>query len=128
VIRQAYTGLFQLVTTGLFDKYVDFIDVYSEISDQEQKQLYETIIQHKETAMLAQYIREKGRQEGRQEGMQKGMQKGRQETVIALVRNAGKKGLSEEMIAQIIDLDVDLVRQILNNEPVEIPLHLLSDR
>ena len=63
----------------------------------------------------------------RQEGMQKGMHKGRQETVIALVRNAGKKGLSEEMIAQIIDLDVDLVRQILNNEPVEIPLHLLSD-
>ena len=65
--------------------------------------------------MLAQYIKEKGRQEGRQE------------TVIAFVRNAGKKGLSEEMIAQIIDLDVDLVRQILNNEPVEIPLHLLPD-
>jgi hypothetical protein len=64
----------------------------------------------------------------RQEGMQKGRQKGRQETVIALVRNAGKKGLTEEMIAQIIDLDVDLVRQILNNEPVEIPLHLLSDK
>lgn len=43
--------------------------------------------------MLAQYIREKGRKEGRQE------------TVIAFVRNAGKNGLSEEMIAQIIDLD-----------------------
>ena len=120
VIRQAYKGLFQLATRGLFDKYVDFIDVYSEISDQEQKQLYESIIQHKETAMLAQYIRDKGRQEG--------MQKGRQETVIALVRNAGNKGLSEEMIAQIIDLDVDLVRQILNNEPVEIPLHLLPGK
>ncbi len=65
--------------------------------------------------MLAQYIKEKGRQEGRQK------------TVIALVRNADKKGLSEEMIAQIIDLDVNLVRQILNNEPVEIPLHLLPD-
>jgi hypothetical protein len=124
VIRQAYKGLFQLVTRGLFDKYVDFIDVYSEISDQEQQQVYENIIQHKETAMLAQYIREKGRKEG----MQKGRQEGRQETVIELVRNAGKKGLTEEMIAQVIDLDVDLVRQILNNEPVEIPLHLLSDK
>jgi hypothetical protein len=31
--------LFQLATRGLFDKYVDFVDVYSEISDQEQKQL-----------------------------------------------------------------------------------------
>jgi hypothetical protein len=39
VIRQAYKGLFQLATRGLFDKYVDFVDVYSEISDQEQKQL-----------------------------------------------------------------------------------------
>jgi hypothetical protein len=124
VIRQAYKGLFQLVNRGLFDKYIDFIDVYSEISDQEQKQLYESIIQHKETAMLAQYIRDKGRQEG----MQKGRQEGMQTTVIALVRNAGKKGLSEEMIAQIIDLDVDLVKQILNNEPVEIPLHLLSGK
>jgi len=69
--------------------------------------------------MLAQYIKDKGRQEGRQEGTQK--------TVIAMVRNAGRKGLSEEMIAQIVDLDVNLVRQILNNEPVDIPLHLLSD-
>jgi hypothetical protein len=65
---------------------------------------------------------------GRKKGKQEGRQEGRQETVIELVRNAGKKGLTEEMIAQIIDLDVDLVRQILNNEPVEIPLHLLSDK
>ena len=55
-------------------------------------------------------------------------QEGRQEAVIALVHNAVKRGLSEEMIAQIIDLDVDLVRQIRNNEPVEIPLYLLADR
>ena len=124
VIRQAYKGLFQLTTRGLFDKYVDFIDVYSEISDQEQQQLYETITQHKETAMLAQYIKEKGRKEGIKEGMEKGSQK----TVMILVRNARKKGLSEEIIAQVVDIDVKLVRQILNNEPVEIPLHLLAER
>jgi hypothetical protein len=47
--------------------------------------------------------------------------------VIALVRSAGKNRLSEEMIAQIANLDITLVRKILNNEPVEIPLHLLSD-
>ena len=66
---------------------------------------------------------EKLRQEGMQKGMQKGRQEGMQKTMITFVRNAGKKGLTEEMISQIIDLDVDLVRQILNNEPVEIPLH-----
>ena len=67
---------------------------------------------------------EKLRQEGRQEGHQEGSYK----TMVSLVRNAGKKGLSEEMIAQIANLDITLVRKILNNEPVEIPMHLLSDK
>ncbi|MDL1963993.1 MAG: hypothetical protein LWW98_06600, partial [Deltaproteobacteria bacterium] len=45
VIRQAYSGLFQLASSVLFDKYVDFIDVYAQISEQEQKNLYHEIIQ-----------------------------------------------------------------------------------
>jgi len=69
VIRQAYSGLFQLASRGLFDKYVDFIDVYAEVSAQEQKILYNEIIQHKETVMLAQYIRDKGMQQGIQQGI-----------------------------------------------------------
>ena len=64
VIRQAYSGLFQLASRMLFDKYVDFIDVYAEVSEEEQENLYHEIIQHKETAMLAQYIRDKGMQQG----------------------------------------------------------------
>jgi len=67
VIRQAYSGLFQLASSGLFDKYVDFIDVYAEVSEQEQENLYHEIIQHKETVMLAQYIRDKGMQQGMQQ-------------------------------------------------------------
>jgi hypothetical protein len=31
------------------------------------------------------------------------------------------------MIARIADLDITLVKKILNDEPVEIPLHLLAD-
>ena len=69
VIRQAYSGLFQLASRMLFDKYVDFIDVYAEVSEEEQENLYHEIIQHKETAMLAQYIRNKGMQQGMQQGM-----------------------------------------------------------
>ena len=64
VIRHAYSGLFQLASRMLFDKYVDFIDVYAQTSEQEQKSLYHEIIQHKETAMLAQYIRDKGMEQG----------------------------------------------------------------
>ena len=63
VIRQAYIGLFQLVSAALFTKYVDFIDVYAEISDEEREILYQETKEDKEVAMLAQYIRDKGRQE-----------------------------------------------------------------
>jgi predicted transposase/invertase (TIGR01784 family) len=64
----------------------------------------------------------------RQEGMQEGHQEGSYKTMVSLVRNAKKNGLSEEMIARIANLDITLIRKILNNEPVEIPLHLLSDK
>jgi hypothetical protein len=63
VIRQAYIGLFQLVSAALFTKYVDFIDIYAEISDEEREILYEETKEDKEVAMLAQYIRNKGGQE-----------------------------------------------------------------
>jgi len=58
---------------------------------------------------------------------QKGLQKGSQQTMVSLVHNARKKGLSEELIAQIANLDITMVKRILNNESVNIPLHLLQD-
>jgi len=64
VIRQAYIGLFQLVSAALFSKYVDFIDVYAEITDKEREILYQETKEDKEVAMLAQYIRDKGAREG----------------------------------------------------------------
>ncbi|WP_052813156.1 DUF4351 domain-containing protein, partial [Desulfonatronum thioautotrophicum] len=74
VLRHAYLGLFQLASRALFAKYVDFIDVYAEVQPEEQKALYEDIIEHKETTMLAQYIKDLGRVEGRDEGEVSGRQ------------------------------------------------------
>ncbi|WP_289020232.1 hypothetical protein [uncultured Desulfobacter sp.] len=68
---------------------------------------------------IAMTTTEKIRQEGRREGSYK--------TMVFLVRNAAKNGLPEETIARIANLDVTLVRKILNNKPVDIPLHLLTD-
>jgi predicted transposase YdaD len=125
VIRHAYSGLFQLASRMLFDKYVDFIDVYAQISEQEQKSLYHEIIQHKETAMLAQYIREKGMQEGMQEGMQQGMQEGMQQGMLLDARDMLIEvlterfgGISSELSEQIQRIDSreklkDLLRQAL---------------
>jgi hypothetical protein len=60
VIRQAYIGLFQLVSASLFTKYVDFIDVYAEITSEEREILYQETRENKETAMLAQMFRNEG--------------------------------------------------------------------
>ncbi len=60
VIIQAYKGLFQLATPMLFDKYVDFIDIYAEVSEKERKHIVCELKEQKETAMLAQHIREEG--------------------------------------------------------------------
>ena len=100
VIRQAYSGLFQLASRMLFDKYVDFIDVYAEVSEEEQENLYHEIIQHKETAMLAQYIRDKGMQQGMQQGIQQGIiQKAKEDVIEVLELRFGK--ISPEIIDKI---------------------------
>nr|MBF0223066.1 hypothetical protein [Desulfobulbaceae bacterium] len=46
--------------------------------------------------------------------------------MISLIRNALKQGLSEDLIARIINLDPALIRKVLNNETVDIPFHLLD--
>jgi hypothetical protein len=79
VIRQAYLGLFSLTAPMLFDKYVDFIDGYAEVRDEERERIYRSMTDREETAMLAQYIKDKGFQEGIQQGVRKGMQLGKQE-------------------------------------------------
>ncbi len=77
VIRRAYQGLFELVTPMLFDKYVDFIDVYAGVNEEEKGSLYKEIFEQEDTAMLAQYIREKGFQEGLVKGELKGKMEGK---------------------------------------------------
>ncbi|MDY0349538.1 MAG: hypothetical protein RBR13_12030, partial [Tenuifilaceae bacterium] len=61
VIRRAWHGLFQLVGAAVFDKYVDFIDIYAAIQEDEREELLKQVIEQEDTVMLAQYIRDKGR-------------------------------------------------------------------
>jgi predicted transposase YdaD len=83
VIIEAYKGLYQLASKMLFDKYIDFIDTYAQIEDNEREEIYKKITEHKETAMLAQYIREKGFTEGIQKGKLEGFQEGKLEGKLA---------------------------------------------
>ena len=67
---------------------------------------------------LAMSTAERLRQEGKREG--------RKESILSLIRNAKKQGISEEKIAKIVNLDIGLIDKILNHEDVEVPLHLLD--
>ena len=92
VIRQAYMGLFQLVSLPLFEKYTDFIDIYAQIKEDEREIIYHEIQEHEETVMIAQMLKQEGRREGRREGWEKGRQEGRQEGYTnLLVRQLSKK-------------------------------------
>jgi predicted transposase/invertase (TIGR01784 family) len=63
---------------------------------------------------------------GRKEGKKEGREEGTYNTCVNLIRNMKKNNLNEQEIARLTDLDIEMVRKIINREPVEIPLHLLS--
>ncbi len=55
---------------------------------------------------IAMTTAEKLRQGGIQKGRQEGHQEGSYRTMVSLVHNAKKNGLSEEMISRIVNLDI----------------------
>ena len=118
VIRQAYVGLYQLASNILFDKYVDFIDVYAKINPEEQDALYREIVEHQETAMLAQYIREKGKQEGLQQGKQEGLQQGREKGKQEGMLQTSKANIIEVLELRFGKISEDIIQQIQKvNDP-----------
>jgi hypothetical protein len=42
--------------------------------------------------------------------------------MVDMIRNARQNGLSDDMIAKIANLDLNLVKKVINNEAVDIPL------
>lgn len=84
-------------------KYIDFIDYYADLSDQESID-YRTryLTEEGEKMGLAQLLKQEGRQEGRQEGQQEG----RQEEGIVLIRRLLKRkfGNSPELESSLAAL------------------------
>ena len=81
--------------------------------------------------MLAETVAE-WKDEWKREGLSKGREEGREEgkfyMMVDMIRNARKNGLSDDMIAKIANLDLSSVKKVINNEPIDIPLHLLENR
>ena len=55
-----------------------------------------------------------------------GRQEGSYNTYFNLIHNMKKKNHSDKEIAELTNLDIDIVEKIINNKQVEIPLHLLG--
>ena len=68
---------------------------------------------------------QQGREEGREEGLLEGQQS-KVKMMVDMIRNARDTGLSEDMIARIVNLDLSSVKKVINNEDIDIPLHLLA--
>ena len=59
-------------------------------------------------------------------GIKKGRQEEQRKNILSFVRRAHQQGIAVATIAKIVQLDISMVNSILNNENVEIPLHLLN--
>ena len=93
MICEAYKGLFQLATPMLFDKYVDFIDIYAEVLEEEREHIVCELNTKKETVMLAQYIKDKGIQEGIPLG----------ETNLLCTQIAEKYSISDDKLRPVLE-------------------------
>jgi predicted transposase/invertase (TIGR01784 family) len=63
---------------------------------------------------------------GRQEGRREGRKEGSYITYSNLIQNLKNKNFSDFEICELTNLDIDTVKKIINNETVDIPLHLLD--
>ena len=74
----------------------------------------------------AEKLRKEGRREGRKEGHLEGRQEGSYNTLYASLQTMKKNGMSEEAIARVMNLELNLIKKVINKEKIEIPLHLLT--
>ena len=60
---------------------------------------------------------EEGLEEGLEKGIEKGLEKGSFETLKTVSRSLISKGFSTDEIAEILELDVKLVRELTEGNP-----------
>ena len=121
------------ITTALYEKEFskkDIMDIYRLIDwfmmlpEDLTKKFTENLICYEEEKKMP-YITsaerigiEKGKKEGKKEGAYN--------TYCNLIRNMKKNKLSEQEIARLINIDINIIKKIINKEQVVIPLHLLE--
>jgi hypothetical protein len=98
VFRRALKGLFELTSLALFEKYVDFIDLYSSVPEPERLEVFRELEETPDEAMITfkQYLTNKGIQQGIEQGIERGVEQGETRLLRRII--AKKFGLSPEII------------------------------
>ncbi|MBL0717176.1 MAG: hypothetical protein JJV89_03910, partial [Desulfosarcina sp.] len=60
------------------------------------------------------------------EGIQEGTQEGSYNTLYSVIQTMKKNGITNDNIAKMTNLDIYIVKKILNREEIEIPLNFLK--
>jgi len=124
VYAQAIRGLLQLEPDMERQlKYIDFIDIYSALDDNEMKTYQERYPQETQTMTgLRERLLAEGRQEGMQKGMQKGIQKGMRDGIqegerVALFKLLTRRfgALDDQTTIRIQQASTDEVEEWLAN-------------
>ncbi len=123
----AQTGLAQLETSPEKQrKYADFIDFYADLSEEEVMRYRNSYLSKKGEIMgLVSVLKEEGRKEGRKAGRQAGRKEGSYNTLYSVIQTMRKNGIADKNIAKMMNLDIYIVKKVLNKEEIEIPLNLL---
>ena len=107
VFWHALVGLRQLVSMPLFIKYIDFIEIYTGLQEDEQKAAHHILQEHQEVGMLKEIIfgeegarlldehLEYGRKQGMEQGMEQGILKGEFALFDRQFRKKFQRGIDE---------------------------------
>ncbi len=93
-------------------KYLDFIDIYSALTEQER---YEYTQRYPQEAKYMSAFAERFRQKGHQEGLQKGLKKGRQESLYQVALNMLDKGSELSFVQEVTGLSASDMQQLRIN-------------
>ncbi len=118
-IHQIFAALDPTQSRNLTQPFLVYFFEIVELEDGELDEILSDLSQGTKeikSAIITIYDRliAKGEAKGIEKGIQKGIQKGKDEKEIDVVLNAHEKGLSADLIAEIVGLSIDEVTSVIN--------------
>ena len=114
-IHQIFAALDPTQSRNLTQPFLVYFFEIVELEDGELNEIVSDLSQGtKEIKSAIMTIYDRLIAKGEAKGIQKGIQKGKDEKQIDVVLNAHKKGLSADLIAEIVGLSIDEVTSVIN--------------